>query len=325
VNLYNKRMLAEYYRAATEGAAITELDSFGIVKLTGSDRVSWLQGMVTNEVEKLAPGAGCYAAHLTPQGKLVAQMNVLKESDALWLSLERAAIPGLLAAFDRLLIMEDTQIADVSDDYSILGLLGPRAAGALSAWLGGPLDLQGLYSHRVVDECRIVVSQLGYDVWVPRGQVDNVLRSFADQGMTAIDHGTWDVLRTEAGIPVYGVDIDETTTLPELGEKGISYEKGCYIGQEVVAKVKYIGHVNRRFVGLVTSGNDLPEMKSPIRKGGREVGYITTALFSPALNRPIALGFVSRSAYASGSEVEVATGTATIADLPLRPSRGLHG
>jgi len=317
-------MLAEYYRAATEGAAITELDSFGIVKLTGSDRASWLQGMISNDVEKLAPGSGCYAAHLTPQGKIVAQMNVLKDNDALWLSLERAAIPGLLAAFDRLLIMEDAQLADVSDQYSILGLLGPQAANALGSWLGTPLNVQDLYSHRRVDECRIVVSQLGYDVWVPRREVDNVLRFFADRGVTAIDHGTWDVVRTEAGIPVYGVDIDETTTLPELGEKGISYDKGCYIGQEVVAKVKYIGHVNRRFVGLLISGTDLPEMKTPIRKGGREVGYVTTALFSPGLNRPIALGFVSRSAYASGSEVEVATGTATIADLPLRPSRGLH-
>src|SRR5262249_46405841 len=104
---YNKRMLAEYYKAATQGAAITELDSFGIVKLTGSDRVSWLQGMVTNDVERLATGAGCYAAHLTPQGKIVAQMQIYKDDDALWLSLERAAIPRVLAAFDKLLIMED--------------------------------------------------------------------------------------------------------------------------------------------------------------------------------------------------------------------------
>src|SRR5215813_7405245 len=113
-------MLAQYYRAAKERAAITDLDSFGIVKLSGSDRVSWLQGMITNDVEKLAPGAGCYAAHLTPQGKIVAQMHVFKDDDALWLSLERAAIGGLLAAFDKLLIMEDVKLADVSDDYSIL-------------------------------------------------------------------------------------------------------------------------------------------------------------------------------------------------------------
>ena len=93
--------------------------------------------------------------------------------------------------------------------------------------------------------------------------------------------------------------------MPEIGEKGISYNKGCYIGQEVVAKVKYIGHVNRRFVGLTLSGSDIPELKSPIYKGGKEVGSVTTSLFSPGLERPIALGFVSRTAYAVGTEVEI--------------------
>jgi folate-binding protein YgfZ len=310
-------MLAEYYKAATEAAAITELDSFGILKLTGSDRASWLQGMVTNEVEKLQPGAGCYAAHLTPQGKLVAQMHVLKDDDALWLSLERAVIPKLTAAFDKLLIMEDVQVADVSDAYSVLGIFGPQAAARLDSWFGQPLNLENLYSHVRFEGSRIIVSRLGYEVWTPREQADSVLRFFADHGVTAIDHGTWDVLRTEAGIPVFGIDVDETTTMPELGEHGISYDKGCYIGQEVVAKVKYIGHVNRRFVGLLISGNELPEMKSTIRKGGRDVGYVTTALFSPSLNKPIALGFVSRSAYAVGSEVEVGTATGTIVDLPF--------
>jgi folate-binding protein YgfZ len=273
--------------------------------------------MVTNDVEKLPAGGGCYAAHLTPQGKIVAHMHVFKDEDALWISLERAAIPKLMAAFDKLLIMEEVQVANVSDDYSILGLLGPKSAAALESWLGAPPNLQDLYSHRRFDDSRIIVSQLGYDVWIPRTQADSVLRFLGRHGVTAIDHGTWDVLRTEAGIPVYGVDIDESTTLPELGEKGISYDKGCYIGQEVVAKVKYIGHVNRRFVGLLISGNELPEMKSSIRKGGRDVGYITTALFSPGLNRPIALGFVNRSGYAAGSEVEVGTATATIVDFPF--------
>src|SRR5919197_4398373 len=120
-------MLAEYHKAATETAAVTELDSFGIIKIIGPDRVTWLQGMITNDVEKLPGGSGCYAAHLTPQGKIVAQMYVLKDADALWLSLERASIPRLMAAFDKLLIMEDVQLLDVSDEYSILALLGPQA------------------------------------------------------------------------------------------------------------------------------------------------------------------------------------------------------
>lgn len=317
-------MLSEYYSAATRAAALAEKDWFGIVKLTGSERVSWLQGMVTNDVQRLTPGSGCYAAHLTPQGKIVAHMQVLVDDDAVWLSLERAAVPKLLAAFDKLLIMEDVQVADESDEYSILELLGPKASAALESWIDEPLNLAGKYAHRKIDDSRVVVSDLGLDVWVRRGKTDKVLRFLAQSGATAIDHGTWDVLRTEAGIPVYGVDIDETTTMPEIGEAGISYEKGCYIGQEVVAKVKYIGHVNRRFVGLSFSGMDLPKLKGPIQKGGREVGYVTTTLFSPGMNKPIALGFVSRAAYAPGSEVEVVSNEkvlpAVIVELPFKTS-----
>src|SRR5207253_6222932 len=220
-----------------------------------------------------------------------------------------------------LLIMEDVQMFDVSDEYSILAVIGPKAAAALESWIDEPLKIAGKYAHRKIDDSRIVVSGLGLDVWVRRGKTDKVLRFLAQSGATAIDHGTWDVLRTEAGIPVYGVDIDETTTMPEIGESGISYEKGCYIGQEVVAKVKYIGHVNRRFVGLTLEGSDLPEMKSPIYKSGKEVGYVTTSLLSPGLNKPISLGFVSRSAYAPGTAVEIFSAEkslpATIVDLPF--------
>src|SRR5688572_1254045 len=128
-------MLNEYYKAATENAALAEKDWFGVVRLTGSDRITWLQGMVTNDIQKLVPGTGCYAAHLTAQGRIIAHMQVLADDDALWLSLERAAIPKLVAAFDKLLIMEDVQIADVSHEYSILSLVGPRAGSVLESWL----------------------------------------------------------------------------------------------------------------------------------------------------------------------------------------------
>jgi folate-binding protein YgfZ len=315
-------MLTEYYHAARYGAALAEMDWYGVLKLTGPDRASWLQGMVTNDVQNLVPGTGCYAAHLTPQGKIVAQMHILADDDAIWLSLERASLPKLAQAFDKLLIMEDVQVEDCSEQFDILSVVGPRALAVLEAWLGEPPKLEVLYSHRLFEEGRVVLSDIGYDLWGPRGQADKVLRSLAQSGATAIDHGAWDVLRTEAGIPIYGVDIDETTTMPEIGEKGISYNKGCYIGQEVVAKVKYIGHVNRRFVGLTLSGSDLPELKSPIYKGAKEVGAITTSLYSPGLERPIALGFVSRIAYQPGTEVEILSEhkrlPATIVDLPFR-------
>jgi folate-binding protein YgfZ len=314
-------MIAEYYKAATEGSALVEKDWYGLVKLTGADRASWLQGMVTNDVQKLTPGSGCYAAHLTPQGKIVAHMQIFADDDALWLCLERSSVPKLVAAFDKLLIMEDVQMHESSEEYSILGLLGPGATAPLQAWLGEPAGVDESYSHRIIENGRIVVADLGYDIWIRRSDSDAVVRSIAAAGATAIDHGTWDVVRTEAGIPVYGVDIDETTTMPELGERGISYEKGCYIGQEVVAKVKYLGHVNRRFAGLVFSDNELPEPKTVVRKGGREVGYVTTSLLSPRLNKPIALAFLSRAAYAPGAQVDVGSQTATIVELPFRMNR----
>src|SRR5881396_3404590 len=129
-------MLSEYYHASTRAAALADKDWFGIVKLTGTERVPWLQGMVTNDVEKLPSGGGCYAAHLTPQGKIVAHFHVYVDDEAIWLSLERAAISNLVAAFDKLLIMEDVRVEDVSEQFSILALLGPRSSQAVESWLG---------------------------------------------------------------------------------------------------------------------------------------------------------------------------------------------
>src|SRR5947207_9619366 len=108
-------MLREYYKAAREAAALVEKDWYGIVRLTGSERVSWLQGMVTNDVEKLTPGEGCYAGHLSPQGKMLAHMSILCDDSSLWLVLERAGIPHLVSAFEKLLIMEEVQVKDVSE------------------------------------------------------------------------------------------------------------------------------------------------------------------------------------------------------------------
>src|SRR5205814_5088745 len=134
--------------AAREAAALVEKDWYGIVRLTGSERVSWLQGMVTNDVEKLRPGQGCYAAHLTPQGKIVAHMLILANEDSLWLVLERANIPRLVAAFDKLLSMEDVQVIDESERLTILGIIGPKAGAGGDCWLDESPQLTGMYARR---------------------------------------------------------------------------------------------------------------------------------------------------------------------------------
>ena len=255
--------------------------------------------MVTNDVVKLKEGESCYAAHLNPQGKMVAQMDVLASGDSLWLVLEREVVPRLAQAFDKLIIMEDVQVSDESEAFAVLGVIGSAKVDGMQ-----------------------VRTPLGSDLIV-KGEVrEQLVRSLVAGGATVIDRPTWEILRTEAGLPVYGVDIDDTTTMPELGERGISYDKGCYVGQEVVAKVKYIGHVNRRFVGLVLDGDSLPKAKSSIRRNGKDVGYITSCVRSAGLNRVIALGFVGLSAQAPGTAVEIVDGDvaipAAVSSLPFR-------
>jgi tRNA-modifying protein YgfZ len=302
--VYNQTMLQEHYDAARKSAAIFPQAWLGVLRLTGTERQSWLQGMVTNDVEKLKPGDSCYAAHLNAQGKVVAQMNVRAAADALWLIVERLAIEKLASAFDKLIIMEDAQIQNVSSEYAVLGLVGPHADRVIQS-----LD------------CVAARTELGYDLIVPRDAETAVMNTLVGAGALAVDPEVWNVLRAEHGLPLYGVDADETTTMPELGQRGINYDKGCYIGQEVVARIRYIGHVNRRFVGFVCEGNEVPEVRSVVEVQGKDSGYITTAVNSPGLGKAIALGFVNRVAGEPGTAVVLAGKNARIparvAGLPI--------
>lgn len=286
--------------------------------------------MVTNDVEKLLPGQGAYAAHLNAQGKMVAQMTILADDDVLWLSLEASNVKKLGEVLDRMIVMEDVQSEDQSSKYESIAVLGPAAGSVLESWLGEPLRLNAAYDHRQLLKCqRIVRDELGYTVWADVAESNAILDGIISSGAIQIEEPTWNIVRTEAGLPIYGIDIDDTTTLPELGEKGIRYDKGCYIGQEVVARIKYIGHVNRRFMGFISDEDKLPERGSTVQVGGKDVGYITTSVVSPRMEKAIALGFVNRVAAVSGTSVELVSGesrmNSKVSELPFIPSATWSG
>lgn len=316
----------EFYHAARHGAAVVRQPwNRGLIRLAGPDRISWLQGMVTNDVEQLLPGQGAYAAHLNAQGKMVAQMTILADADVLWLALETSNVRKLSEVLERMIVMEDVQSDDRSNSFESIAVIGPASSSVLESWLGEPLHLDRTYDHREFVKCsRIVRDELGYAVWADVSKVNVILDGLIAEGAIPIDETTWNVVRTEAGLPVYGVDIDDTTTLPELGEKGIRYDKGCYIGQEVVARIKYIGHVNRRFMGFISEAGPLPERGSAVQVGGKDVGYITTSVLSPRLEKAVALGFVNRVAAVPGTSVELVSGeiriASTVSELPFIPS-----
>lgn len=316
----------EFYHATRHGAAVVRQPwNRGLIRLAGPDRITWLQGMVTNDVEKLLPGQGAYAAHLNAQGKMVAQMTILADADVLWLALETSNVGKLSEVLERMIVMEDVQSEDHSGSFESIAVIGPAAGSVLESWLGEPLRLNQAYDHREFLKCsRIVRDELGYTVWADVSRVNAILDGLVAAGAIPIEETTWNIVRTEAGLPVYGVDIDETTTLPEIGDKGIRYDKGCYIGQEVVARIKYIGHVNRRFMGFISNADQLPERGSAVQVGGKDVGYITTSVLSPHLEKAIALGFVNRVAAISGTSVELVSGesriVSTVSELPFIPS-----
>ena len=292
----------------------------GLAKVTGPDRVSWLQGMVSNDVGRLKTGEGCYAAHLSPQGKVVAQMLVLATDESLLLELESANAANAVEAMDKLLIMEDAQIADLSGDVDVISVVGSGAASVIDRWAGRALDLEE-YGHAELDGVRVVHFQVGFDLIVPAARADKVSEALVEAGALAADSHVWVARRVEAGLPEYGVDVDGKTTLPELGEAAIDYDKGCYIGQEVVAKIKYIGHVNRRFVGLTLTGDGLPVAGSVVERDGKQIGHITSAVVSPTLGSAIALGYVRYGSEKAGTEVRILSGEsslpAVVTDLPF--------
>ena len=291
----------------------------GLARVAGPDRVSWLQGMVSNDVGRLKPGEGCYAAHLNPRGRVLSLMVILADPDHMWLQLDQD-VGRSVAELDKLLIMEDAQITDRSAEVAILSVFGAGARGALEAWAGFDLDVPGTYSHSMLGLIRVVRTEMGYDLILPRPDVESVLPALVKCGVSEADGQMWNLLTLEAGLPRYGIDVDDTTTLPELGERGIDYQKGCYIGQEVVAKIKYIGHVNRNLVGLQLTGSNVPAPRSLVGRNDKDVGYITRAAYSPGVNAVIALAFLRLGNQDPGTQVEVLTdGEKQSAEVSLLP------
>ncbi len=320
VNCADTKLNSTLYERLNNGALIFDR-RMGLVELRGPDRVTWLQGMVSNDVARLKEGLGCYAAHLSPQGKVLSQMVVLAGEDTLWLEVEADNVLASIEGLDKLLIMEDAEIIDRSSDFGVLGLAGKGARSLLGDWSGGALDLESPFAHAEVGSVRVVRADLGYDLIVPTASVSPLRNALVAAGAAIGDEPLWECVRIEAGIPTYGVDVDSRTTLPELGGKGIDYEKGCYIGQEVVAKIRYIGHVNRHFVGLRFEGSAVPQPNSSVSRDGRDVGRITSSVYSPFLKSAIALAYVRLGADKAGTTVEVSidgkTEIATVTELPF--------
>lgn len=324
---------ADDYASALSGAGLIDLGARGRIVVRGADRKTFLHALLTNDVAILAPGSGCYAALLTPQGRMIADMNVFELGDVMLIDARGEVKDTLLQRFDQMIFSEDVQLGDVTGAWGCLGVYGPKAAemagGAIGADLTGFRPFQNARVESggeiVVAARRDALGRAGYLLFAASGSISGLRQVLQAAGAVALTAETAEALRIEAGEPAFLVDMDGDTIPTEAGieAEAVSYLKGCFPGQEVLVRIRDRGHgkVARRLVGLTIDSEAAPAGGSLIFGGEKEIGRVTSAVVSPALGKPIALGYVHRDFVAPGTAVAVAAGAdrmnATVTALPF--------
>ena len=318
------------YGAVRSAAGWLDLADRAVLSVTGPDSVEWLQGMLSNDVAALGPGEGIPAAVLNIQGKILADVRVFRTADAFLLDLDEPLVSGVLEHLDRYLIADEVEIADLSGELAMVSIQGPGSETALSGLFEDPsLPVEDL-GHGEVEALggwvRVIrathTGKPGFDLVVPRERLMEMAALPGVRGIPWIGLDAGEILRIEAGIPRYGVDMDADTLLLETClDHAVSFTKGCYLGQETVERIHSRGHVNRRLVGLKVEGDVVPDARDPVIGADRAIGRVTSAAASPGLGCPIALGYVHRDYMEPGSRVTIGHGDlaipATVHSLPF--------
>jgi len=310
--------LAAEYRALTEGCGLVDRSERGKLALTGPEAKTFLHGQVTNDIEGLEPGRGCYAAFLTHKGKMLGDLRVLDLGDELLLDTERPTLQELFNMIRRYKLGSDLELHKRTLEMGLLSLIGPearRVAGARTLPSAEHANARAEIGGRPVV---LVATDTGVDVFCAAGDTPAVRAALEAAGAAAVDEAAAEILRVERGRPRYGFELDDGVIPQEAGlnERAVSFTKGCYVGQETVARLFYRGKPNRHLRGLELSA---PAATGDVlRLGEKEVGRVGTAVVSPAFGA-IALAILRREAQPGGT-VTVGDGgaRAEVVELPFR-------
>ncbi len=304
--------LAAEIVALRNGAALFDVSDRGRIRVTGSERVSFLQGQLSNDVVKTPAGHGCHATLLTRTGKMVADLHLWSGNDAHWLDTDAECAQATLTTLDRFLISEDAALEDCAAETVHLVLAGPHAATVVDAVLGaGASDLEPL-AWRVLADGTHLARRRGagedlFELWVPLASGVEQWRALEAAGAVPAGRDAWDLATLEAGEARWGIDVDDSNLPLEANlNDAISYTKGCYVGQEVIAKATHLGRINKRLVGIVASDARTPlEAGAALEVAGESeaVGRVTRGAYSPTLAQPIALAYLKWKYLEPGTEV----------------------
>jgi folate-binding protein YgfZ len=305
------------YRSVVEACGAVDRSERGKLALSGGEAKSFLQGQVSNDIEALVPGSGCYATFLTPKGKILGDLRVLDSGDELLLDCERAALQGLFNMIRRFSLGYDVVLSKRTVERGLVSVLGPESESVLGVAELGHAE----HSHAPVQvggiDARVIRTDLGLDLLCDSGDTAALLQALAALGAPPISEAVAECLRIEHGRPRYGIDLDDTVIPQEAGlnQRAVSFTKGCYVGQETVARLYYRGKPNRHLRGLRCSAP--VQTGDEVRLGERVVGQIGSAVQSPRF-ASIALALVRREAL-PGTEVQVGSAgvSAEVVELPF--------
>ena len=316
------------FQALISGCGVYDLSARAKISLTGGDRVRWLNGMVTNNVRDLAPGHGVYAFLLNPQGHILGDLYAYNRGESLLVDTDRSQMEKILAVFDKYIIMDDVEVADVSDNLVALGVAGP---GALEVLRAAGFDLPGLaplqFAELSWEQIKLTVVRGDihlervecFELWIAPENAVRVNDALVKASAVPVGSSAVELLRIAAGIPRYGVDIRERDLPQETEqERALSFVKGCYVGQEIVERIRSRGQVRRKFTGFEIDGS-LPAPGSKVQVDGKDVGEITSVASLPfeAGDCPVALGYIRREVATPDRIVNAGGSEARIKNLPL--------
>ncbi|MGB8888208.1 MAG: glycine cleavage T C-terminal barrel domain-containing protein [Candidatus Korobacteraceae bacterium] len=317
---------ADEFCALLQGSALFDLSWQAKLVLSGEDRVRWLNGMVTNNIRDLALNHGVYSFLLNAQGRNQGDLTAYNRGDYLLVTTDRAQAPAIAEIFERYIIMDDVEVADISDKLGAIGIAGPKAREVLTA---ADIEVSQLEAGQVIDTvwrelgisiARSVQPQFdGYEIWIATENVEKVWDALVQAGATPAGSDALELYRIARGVPRFGVDLRERDLPQETGQRhALNFSKGCYIGQEIVERIRSRGNVHRVFVGLEVQGEP-PQAGAKVRAGDKEMGEITSAarIPFPAGERTLALGYLRREAAAPGTTVDINGQSATVATLPF--------
>lgn len=324
--------LFEYAAIRERGAGIVDLSARSRFQVSGSEAVQFLNGLITNDMKTLAESHWMPAAFPNVQGRLIASVRVVRKPDDatgkkpisfFLIDTEPATREAVLKTIERFTLAGDFHVVDLTSQTALLSLQGKRAAEIIGSVMGESASGISAYGATQIEWQKRSLTVLrathtaedGFDIVVSADQATALWDALVNVGATPVGQEALDRLRIEAGIPRYGIDMDETNVVTETGlDEAVSYTKGCYIGQEIIARIKYRGHVAKKLVGLFFDRPFKIDQDARIKLADdKEIGRITSHTMSPHLGSTIALGYVKYDYLAAGTEVRVVSGEREIA------------